>query len=390
MNDSRFYFDWAATAPFDKEILEKSFSLSLSCWANPSSLHDMGSKAKDALEDARKRSSIALGVEKDTIYFTSGGTESDWLPMLSLLSRPQKGSIVIGKTEHPAAREMAKSMKNAGWDAIFVSPDRDGFIQGKAVAETIREDTALVCVMLVNNETGAIQPLKEIVEAVKEKTKGKRQPLFHADCVQAAGKIPLNLPLLGIDSAAISAHKIGGPRGSGLLYLAKPFTPFLRGGGQEKGVRSGTENLFAAEAMALCLEKYAINEKNIESQKRFALQKEMTSHFILELSKIEGCVLVPKNRIEDKSNEKFSPWIVQVAFPGIPGQVMQRALNAKGFFISTGSACSSGHKERPVLDAMGLSPEEKESSVRFSFGFSTQEEDMTSLLKAIKEVRSQF
>ncbi|WP_296011781.1 cysteine desulfurase family protein [uncultured Treponema sp.] len=390
MISAKHYFDWAATAPNDEEILTKALKYSMEHWGNPSSIHKAGTDAKDALENARKRAAQALGVNAENIFFTSGGTEGDHLALLSVLSRPQKGSVVLSSIEHPALREMSKSMQNCGWKVINVNPDKNGIVCAQSIADALQEDTAFVSVMAVNNETGAIQPIYEIAKIIEEKTKGKRKPFFHVDCVQAAGKIPLNLKASGIDSASFSAHKIGGPRGIGILYLAKELNSFLKGGGQEKTVRSGTENLFGAEAFSLCLEKYFISERNSSAEKRFEQQKILTANFIKKLKEIKGCVIIPHCREDEKFAANFSPWVVQAAFPGIPGQVMERALSEKGFFISTGSACSSSHKGRPVLDTMQLSPKEKESAVRFSFGFSTEEESMNELIEELKNICSQF
>lgn len=384
------YFDWAATAPCDETIMRKALDVSLKHWGNPSSLHEAGTDAKAALEKARSRAAAALGVKPETVFFTSGGTESDHIPLLSILTRPQKGSAVFSAIEHPALREMAKTVQNCGWNIITVNPGKNGIVSAQSIADALQDDTAFVTVMAVNNETGAIQPIYEIADAIEQKSQGKRRPFFHVDCVQAAGKIPLDLSRSGITSASVSAHKIGGPKGSGILYLSREISPFLKGGGQEKNMRSGTESLFAAETISLCLESYFISEKNAAAHQRFELQKTYTRQFIRRLKEISGCILIPRVR-EDEANEGlFSPWIVQASFPGIPGQVMERTLSARGFFISTGSACSSASRARPVLDAMQLSQKEKESAVRFSFGFSTSAQEMEELAAQVKDVCSLF
>lgn len=381
------YFDWAATSPTDEEIVRKALDVSLEHWGNPSSIHEAGTDAKKALSDARLMAAEALGVKAETLFFTSGGTESDHIPLLSMLTRPNKGSVILSAIEHPAMREMAKAMENCGWKIITVGPDKNGFILPESIVEKIQDDTTFVSVMAVNNETGAVQPYAEIAKSIEEACKGKRKPVFHVDCVQGAGKIPLDLSK--VDAASFSAHKIGGPRGIGLLYLKKQITPFLRGGGQEGGIRSGTENLFGATALAMCLKKYAISARNPDSMKRFKEQEEMTGRFLKSLAEIPGCKIIPHGRMENSALD-FSPWIVQAAFPGIPGQVMERALSEQGFYISTGSACSSGKQSRPVLDSMNVSREEKESSVRFSFGFSTTEKAMCDLLEKVKEIAARF
>lgn len=388
------YFDWAATAPQDEEILKKALAESIEHWGNPSSIHEAGTDARKKLDEARERAAKALGVKASEIYFTSGGTESDHIPLLSVLTRPQKGSVVLSAIEHPALREMAKMLTNCGWNVITVNPDKNGFIQPEAILNAIQSDTVFVTVMAVNNETGAIQNIYAIADALNEIGKTKRKPFFHVDCVQAAGKIPLDLKHKGIDSAAFSAHKISGPRGIGILYLTKEINGFLRGGGQEKNIRSGTENLFGSLAFSYCLEKYNISDKNPDSLKRLEEQETYTKDFISGLKKIPGCTIIPHCRGDendsDKENHRFSPWVIQAAFPGIPGQVMERALSAEGFYISTGSACSAGHHARPILDSMGISGSEKESAVRFSFGEATTKQAMDELLQKVTEIASKF
>ena len=390
MISKEHYFDWAATAPCDKEILSEALKLSMEHWGNPSSIHEAGTDAKKILENARSRCAKVLNVKSENLFFTSGGTESDHIPLLSILTRPQKGSVVLSAIEHPALREMAKMLENCGWKIITVNPNKDGFVSSSSILNAIQDDTVFVSVMAVNNEIGTIQNIYEIADKLIEVSKGKRKAFFHVDCVQAAGKIPLNLAHKGIDGAAFSAHKIGGPRGIGLLYLAKEINGFLKGGGQEKNIRSGTENLFGALAFASCLEKYFISESNPKNMKRFEEQKELTSNFINKLKTINSAKILPHSRQENPNSENFSPWIVQASFKGIPGQVMERALSSKGFYISTGSACSSGHHSRPILDSMGISKDEKESAVRFSFGFDTSEKAMNELFDEIKLITATF
>jgi cysteine desulfurase len=388
MISAEHYFDFAATSPFDGEILEAALKISEEHWGNPSSIHEAGTDAKKFLDDARNRCAEVLGVKSDSIFFTSGGTEGDHIPLLSVLNRPQKGSVVLSAIEHPALREISKSIENCGWKTIFVNPDKNGIVSAENILKAVQDDTVFVSVMAVNNETGAIQPVYEIADGLQKKSAEGRKIFFHVDCVQAAGKIPLEIFRNGIDGASFSAHKIGGPRGIGLLYLAKKIEPFLRGGGQEKNIRSGTENLFGAEAMALCLEKYFIREKNGYAKNRFDEQKILTREFIESLRGIKNFSLLPHSRQD--MEEKFSPWIVQSSFSGIPGQVMERALSSDGFFISTGSACSSAKKSRPILDTMQIPQKEKESAVRFSFGFSTTKKQMQELSAEIKKVCKKF
>lgn len=388
--DTSHYFDWAATSPADADILENALKESLAIWGNPSSIHKAGTEAKEFLQKARDKAASVLEVPAETIYFTSGGTESDHIPLLSMLTRPAPGTILVSALEHPALREQSAALKHLGWNIVTIPSNTDGFITPDAVEKSLTADTVLVCVMAVNNETGAIQPIYEIADCLTALCKGKRRPKFHVDCVQAAGKIPLNLSYKGIDSAAFSAHKICGPRGCGILYSANEITPFLRGGGQEKNIRSGTENLFGAAAFADCLERYFISAKNPAMEKRFADQKMWTADFIQNLLTLKNCTIIPHSRAESKTAESFSPWVVQAAFKNIPGQVMVRALSAKGFYISTGSACSAKKQSRPILEAMNINADERETAVRFSFGAHTTEQGMKELFEEVKSICGDF
>ncbi|MBQ0051628.1 MAG: cysteine desulfurase [Treponema sp.] len=425
------YFDWAATSPEDGDILREALNVAIENFGNPSSVYETGKKARKALEEARESCAKTLGVKANQIFFTSGGTESDHIPLLSVLNNPSKsGRIILSGIEHPALREQCENLKKLGYDVVTVNPDKNGFVTADSIIEKLTSDTLFVTVMAVNNETGCIQPIYEIADRITEATAGKRRPHFHVDCVQAAGKIPLDISHKGIDSAAFSAHKICGPRGIGILYLAREIKPFLIGGGQENGVRSGTENLFGAVAFSKCLEKYylrsvvstgtttatencttnassncttnassncstSVNTKLITTDSKFERleqQKIWTKKLIESLKTLKGCVMVPELRgdLSDEAQEKFSPWVLQVAVPGIPGNVMVRALDAKGFSISTGSACSAKKQSRPILAAMGTPRNVQDSAVRLSFGPLTTEEGMKALFEAIKEVVADF
>ncbi len=378
--EKEHYFDWAATSPADEDILKEALEESLACWGNPSSTHTVGKKARELFESARARAAAALDVKAETIFFTSGGTESDQIPLLSVLSKPMKGTVLVSSIEHPAIREQSEALKNCGWKVIQIPADEDGIITPEAVTSLITNDTMLICIMAVNNETGVIQPIYEIADALTKACEGKRRPKFHVDCVQAAGKINLNLSYKGIDSAALSSHKICGPRGIGILYMKDTIEPFLRGGGQEKGIRSGTENVFGALAFSKCLERYYNKQKPEDAER--------TKSFVKKLAALPSCTIVPPSRLEKP--ELFSPYVVQAAFKNIPGNVMLRALDAKGFSISTGSACSAKKNKRPVLEAMHVDAKLRENAVRFSFGPHTTDKAVEDLLAAVAEINAQF
>lgn len=384
------YFDWAATSPADEDILQESLAISIKSWGNPSSVHQIGKNAALVLQEARSTAAKALGVKAENIYFTSGGTESDQIALLSILNKPQKGTVLISSIEHPAIREQALALKKCGCNVVQIPCDSKGIICVESLEKLITNDTMLVCVMAVNNETGAIQPIYQIADLLKKVSQGKRKPKFHVDCVQAAGKIPLDLNYDGIDSAALSAHKICGPRGIGIFYSKNPIEPFLCGGGQEKGIRSGTENLFGAVAFSKCLERYFIKTNDNLAIQKYNEQVEITNSFIKKLSELKGCTIIPENRANLEDSSLYSPWVIQASFKNIPGNVMLRALDSKGFFISTGSACSTKKQSRPILEAMNVNKDLRESSVRFSFGPHTTQKAIDELFDAVKEVNATF
>ncbi|MBO5137362.1 MAG: cysteine desulfurase [Spirochaetaceae bacterium] len=397
MNDISGYFDWAATAPVDEDIIREATELSINCFGNPSSVHKLGTIAKNELTQIRKIASKTLCVKEENLFFTSGGTEADHIPLLSLLQRPSTARILVSEIEHPAIKEQAEMLKHYGWKIDYVKPNPQGIITAKSVEDALKPDTVLLCVMAVNNETGAIQPINEIADTLYRiaKETGKRRTKFHVDCVQAAGKIPLNIGYRGIDSASFSGHKIGGPRGSGLLYLAQRIEPFVKGGGQEQGIRSGTENLAANYAFVKCLQRYYISadsqgkilQPDSPQAKRYFEQQILTNEFIQKLTSIKGCKIIPECRSTlSPETQQYSPWIIQATFPKIPGKAMVRALSEKGFYISTGSACSARKLNRPVLEAMGISREDSTNAVRFSFGPKTKSNDMENLFQTVNEV----
>jgi len=373
------YLDWAATSPADRTILQEALDLACDAYGNPSSVHREGKKASALLGEARDRCARALGVKSETVFFTSGGTEGDHLPLLALLQRPVRGTVAVSAIEHPAILEQARLLENTGWKTLVIPADREGFITVEAVLSTIRDDTAFVAVMAVNNETGAVQPVAEIAAELVSHCKGRRKPHFHVDAVQAAGKIPFNIAAPGIDSASVSAHKIQGPRGAGLLDLARRVEPFIRGGGQEGGLRPGTENLAGVWALSGCL------EKSIRSLPA-SPAADNCAYLIEKLVAIKGITTIPESRTPTDS--RFSPWIVQLTNRHLPGEVLVRALSDRDICISTGSACSSRKKTRPVLQAMHVAADAQQNAFRISTGNTTTRKDIDTLANALGELLS--
>ena len=370
---TRHYFDWAATAIPRRPA---SFSGECACFGNPSSRHSEGRAAKEALENARERCAAVLGVEPETLYFTSGGTEANCIALYSNLFRPS-GRIIASRAEHPSITENAEMLRRLGKLTGTLPVDSMGRVSPELLEETLEKygDVRYAAVMAVNNETGTIIDISTLRRCLESRD---GPPVhLHCDAVQALGKIKLDLKTC--DSASMSAHKIGGPRGIGLLYLQKALEPLYSGGGQEGKIRPGTENVQGALAFAACLEEYAAAQTlaaNYEQAHRRMIR------LISALSGLERCAVIPRSRAE--CDASFSPYILQLGFRGIPGEVLVRYLDDLGFALSTGSACSSAALNRPVLAAMGIDDETSRTGVRVSQGWSTGDDEIELLISAIK------
>jgi len=383
------YLDWAATTPPDLSLLVPALEESARLYANPTSPHAAGKAAREAFEAARASllaslASFAGGrAPGGNLVFTGSGTEADQIPLLALLRARGASStphIVISAIEHAAINAQAETLARLGFVVTEVKPDAGGAVPPAKVAEALRPNTKLVAVMAVNNETGAVNDIGAIGRAIGAAAASlglARPPLFHVDCVQALGKVPFDLAAAGATSAAFSAHKLRGPRGVGGLWHAKPIEPLAVGGGQESGIRSGTENLFGALAFARCAAAAAASTAD-HLDSALALERRLLEG----LSLIPGATAVPLCR--KPGDPRWSPWIASAAFPGLGGEVLARALSDSGIAVSTGSACSHSKgaaKGRRVLDAMGLPPDLAFSSIRLSWGPTTGADDIDRFLE---------
>jgi cysteine desulfurase len=384
------YLDWAASAPPEPEAVDEAREVSLHLFANPSSPHAPGRAAGEKLEQMRSRFAGALGVEAREIIFTSGGTEANGAILLSLLHRHRLGGVQRQKTrivstaiEHSSVYEQLHSLQGHGISCAFVAPRPNGAVEPQAIADALDEDTVMVSVMMVNNETGAVQDLRGIAEAVRSfSARRGRKILLHTDAVQAFGKIPFSLRELGVDAASFSGHKIGGLRGVGALYLREDAAPgFLSvGGGQERGRRPGTENLPGICAMTVAAEKRVLR---LEEDRASA--GENARRLISGLREIKGAWIFPSAR-EEGDAARYSPYIVSAGFPPLPAEVVVRMADSRGYCISTGSACSSKKKDRTrVPESMGLSHETALSAIRVSIGPSTTAAQIDGLLAALRQ-----
>jgi cysteine desulfurase len=375
----RHYLYWAATA-----IPNKTLPGKICFFGNPSAFKTEGRLAKEALENARCRCAGVLGVETEKLYFTSGGTESNALALHSLLLRKEKGRLLYSGVEHPSVRENCLTLRNLGLPVSEIGVEKDGRVAVDTLSAALEKhpDTRFAAIMGVNNETGSFMNINALIALLRLYQEKTGRPVhFHCDLVQAIGKVPLEIG--DFDSAAFSAHKLGGPRGIGLLYLKKLVKPLYVGGGQERGVRPGTENTLGALALAYSLERRAKPETVKAEMKKAALR---FKYLIAELKKINRCALIPEDRAED--DPRFSPWILQARLCGLPGAVVVRALDDMGIAVSTGSASSASSPERPVLEAMGLNESARLEGFRISQGWTTRKADLDDLLTGIEKVIS--
>jgi cysteine desulfurase len=375
---ARHYFDWAATA-----MPLPSSPGTYTAFGNPSSPHQEGRLAREALEAARSRCAGVLGVNPQTIYFTSGGTESNAIVLYSYLRNKSGARLLASAVEHASVRENIGILEGLGKPAALIPVDSSGRVSPALLGKTLEKhaDTRFAAIMAVNNEIGTVMDMAALSRVLRGR--GGAPIHIHCDMVQAAGKIPIDISGWDVDSASLSAHKLGGPRGIGLLYLRRPLKTIYAGGGQEKGIRPGTENTAGALALAACLEAHASPEG---LQNEYPKASRRWETLIRALRSMERCSLIPQDR--PAGGEGFSPYILQAAFHDIPGEVMVRALDDLGFAVSTGSACSSASPERPVLQALGIQSKQSLEGIRISQGWSTTDEEIELLLQALREVLS--
>ncbi len=376
---SSVYLDWAASAPPDPAISRACLAMAAERFANPSSIHGAGREAGRVLEESRLRLAAALDCHPDEVVFTSGGTESNNLVLFSTLRRARARGVVISGIEHASVFEPARVLGELGSPVRVVPAEPTGAVDPLRLAEAVEEQTVLVSLMAVNNETGALQPVAEVARLLRQR--GGRRVHLHCDAVQAFGKVPFRPRELGVDSASLSAHKIGGPRGVGALYLRRgaAIAPLYCGGGQERGFRPGTENLPAIHAFSL-----AAGRAQESLPQTLARARGLALPLLEALRSIEGAVLVPAGRSPGQGEQAFSPFILNVSFPPVPGEVIVRIMEEEGFLISTGSACSSRRKNRfRVHEGMGVDREVAFSAVRISIGGGTTSAQLEAAAEAL-------
>ncbi len=353
----RIYFDHAATTPIDESILRDMFETAKECYGNPSAVYSEGVFAKRIVYEARSAAAKALGAYEKEIIFTSGGSEADNLALIGVMkANKDKGRHLITTSfEHKAVLESAELLKKEGFRVTYIEPKANGIIDVNKIESAICSDTVLISVMSVNNELGTIQPIEEIGKLSKE-----RNVYFHTDAVQAFGKLDINPSKLGIDLLSTSGHKIGGPKGTGFLYVKRGtrIESLIHGGSQEYGLRAGTENVIGLLGL-----KDAIEASFYGREEKLQYVSKLTESFRIGLEKrIDGIEF-------NNESSNTLPGFLSVSFDGIEGSSLLIQLDIKGLCASSGSACTLlDDKPSHVLKAIGLTDERIRSAVRFSLG----------------------
>lgn len=369
------YLDNSATTKPYKEVLNTFLAVSENYFGNPSSLHSKGMEAEELIEKAREQIGKLLDASPAEIVFTSGGTEGNNLAIKgAAMTYSNRGKHVITTAiEHPASMEAFKYLEETGFDVTYLPVNSEGLVSLEDIKNAIREDTIFVSIIHVNNEIGTVQNIEEIGELIKHYPK----ILFHVDHVQGASKVPLSIRKANIDLCTISGHKLHGVKGIGVLTVREGvrLSPLFHGGGQEKGHRSGTENVAGivslAKAMRLCYEKASEGILKLEALKGYTME---------ELEKIKGIILnTPK--------EHSAPHIINFSVPGFKPEVLIHALSEKGIYVSTKSACSSKQSEAShVILAIEAGEERAKTAIRISFSFETDREQVEQFLLVLRNI----
>ena len=360
----RVYFDYNATTPPDTQVVDAIVGVTRDLFGNASSVHHFGQQAKAALDQARSSVAALIKAEPSEIVFTAGGTESDNFAIRGAAEAvdPARRHLVASAIEHEAVLNTLKALGRRGWRTTLIPVDQSGVVSPERVREVMTSDTALVSVMLANNEIGTIQPVAEIAQIAHE-----HGALMHTDAVQAVGKIPIDVRALGVDLLSLSAHKFNGPKGAGALYIRRGtrMQPILTGGKHERNRRAGTENTAAIAGMGVAAH-LAVGKLEAESVRLTALRDRLEAGILAGVS----------GTAANGGNSPRVPNTTNVSFERIEAESLLIALDLEGIAVSTGSACSSGTLEPShVLKAMGFPTHRTQNSLRFSLGlFSTNEE----------------
>ncbi len=377
----KVYLDYSATTPVKEDVLKEMIPYFTQNYGNASSLYTIGLESKAALDNAREKVANLIGASAKEVYFTAGGSESDNWALEGIaheLKNKGKGNhIITSKIEHHAVLYTCEFLEKNGFEVTYLDVDKDGIVHPEKLEEAMRDDTILVSIMLVNNEIGTIQPVKELAKIAKE-----HGVLFHTDAVQGLGNIKIDVKDLGVDLMSMSAHKIYGPKGTGALYIRRGvrIPSFVHGGAQEMGKRAGTENLAGIVGFGKAAE---LAKENLEEHSKKC--SELRDYLVKEIeAKIPHVFL-------NGSREKRHPGNANITFEYIEGESILLLLDNMGVAVSTGSACSSKSLEPShVLSAIGVPHEQIHGTVRFSIGDFTTKEDIDYTVECLEKIVSRL
>ena len=371
------YLDNSATTKVFSEVADMVQKVMLEDYGNPSSMHNKGLQAENYIKEAKDIISKNLKCQPKEMLFTSGGTESDNLALIgtAMANKRSGNHIITTSIEHPAIIETCEHLKNQGFEITYLPVDNNGRIRLEDLEKAIKKETILVSIMHTNNEIGALEPIEEAGALIK---KINPSIVFHVDAVQGYGKFRIMPKKMNIDLLSVSGHKIHGPKGIGFLYINEKIKihPIIFGGGQQKGMRSGTENVPAIAGMGKAVELiYKDLDKHIDEL------YELKDFFIKSLSEIEGLT------INGLTGRDSAPHVVSVSVDGIRAEVLLHALEDKGIYVSSGSACASNKPAiSSTLKAIGVKKELLDSTIRFSFSVFTTKEELEYTVEALKEL----
>ena len=368
------YFDNAATTKVRKEVVNKMFPYFMQEYGNPSSLYKLGRKARAGVEEARRNVANLINCDKNEIYFTSGGTESDNTVLKGIMDLDKnKGKhIITSKIEHPAILNTCKTLEEKGYKVTYLNVDKDGIINIEELNNSITDETVLISIMFANNEIGSIQPIQQIGEIAN-----KKRIIFHTDAVQACGNIDIDVKKLKIDMLSLSGHKIGAPKGIGALYVNKniEFKNLIDGGHQEKNKRAGTENVPGMVGLG---EACKIAKDNM--QNHINKLKVLRDYYFEQVKN-----KIPDSKINGSLQYRL-PGNSNISFKGVNAEELLMKLDERGICASAGSACSSGSSmPSHVLTAIGLEKEYLEGTLRVTFGDDNTKEDVDYLVESLIE-----
>ena len=371
----RYYLDHNATTPVRPEVVEAMLPYITEKYGNASSVHWFGQVAKNALELSRDKIANFIGANPEEIFFTGCGTESNNIALAGYLAQApeKKSALVTTAAEHSAILKTAAKLEKDGISVTYVGIDKHCMVDIDALRNAVGSNTALVSVMHANNETGVLQNIEEASKIAHE-----AGALFHTDAVQSVGKIPINVGEMGIDMLSMSAHKINALKGLGALYIKKGIniTPLTYGGGHERGIRPGTENVAGIVGFAKAFE-LALNEREEKTKILSTLRNNMEKRMEDKISDI---------LFNGKGTERL-PGTSNISFPGIDGEALLFSMDMEGIAVSTGSACTTGEVEPShVLIAMGIPSNVAQSSIRFSMGWGTTEEDIDHIINVLPSI----